>query len=339
MSTNATHFLGLKSDWSKVGYISAADAKTVLGLKSAAYTESSAYAASSHALSVTSSGDGNAVTGISVSNHSITVLKSLDFATAGHTHSYLSLAGGTLTGNLTISKSGPVLVTKSTGMTRNTAPSAAVNTVEILGQDNAGKSTWGIYHTYGTDMANRAQLIAYNGKSTDNTWSGIGIGYDASGNVSTNAPTPAFGDNTTKIATTAFVYNNAAKHLAAATNIYVAKAATGNGSGSSTSNYMALADLRNYLATVHMHSSTADLNGSYTLTILFKAGDSFGNASFDAAKMPGIRNLVLNTSTGTASTTSNYSTNSPTFGNIAVTGDIAVTIRNINCTGRIFCRF
>lgn len=149
------------------------------------------------------------------------------------------------------------------------------------------------------------------------------------------APTAAFGTNTTQIATTAFVYNNAAKHLGAATNIYVAKAATGNGSGSNTSNYMSLADLRNYLATVHMHSSTADLNGSYNLQLLFKAGESFGNATFDATKMPGVRNLILNTSTGTASTTSNYSTNSPTFGSITVTGDIAVTIRNINCTGRI----
>ena len=153
------------------------------------------------------------------------------------------------------------------------------------------------------------------------------------------APTAAAGTNTTQIATTAFVYNNAAKHIAANTSIYVAKAATGNGSGSNTSNYMSLADLRTYLATVHMHSSTADLNSSYTLTILFKAGDSFGNATFDASKIPGIRNIVLNTSTGTNSTTSNYSTNSPTFGNITVTGNLAVTMRNLNCTGRISAQY
>lgn len=163
------YFLTITSNWAKAGYTSIADAKTALGLKSAAYTESSAY------------------------------------ATSGHTHSYLPLSGGTLTGNLTISKAGPVLVTKSTGMTRNTAPSANVNTVEIVGQDSAGKSTWGIYHTYSTTKVNQAQLVCYKGTTTDNTWAGIGIGYDASGNIFTNAPTPATSDNSTKIATTAFV--------------------------------------------------------------------------------------------------------------------------------------
>lgn len=62
VSTNATHFLGLKSDWSKVGYLAVSEVKTVLGLGSAAYTNSNAYAA------------------------------------ASHTHSYLPLSGGTLTG-------------------------------------------------------------------------------------------------------------------------------------------------------------------------------------------------------------------------------------------------
>lgn len=84
VSTNATHFLGLKSDWSKVGYVSVADAKTVLGLGTAAYTASTAYAA------------------------------------ASHTHSYLPLGGGTLTGSLTISRGNPYLYFVETDWSKGT---------------------------------------------------------------------------------------------------------------------------------------------------------------------------------------------------------------------------
>ena len=48
VSTNATHFIGLKSDWSKCGYFSIAECKTLLGLGTAAYTASTAYAAADH---------------------------------------------------------------------------------------------------------------------------------------------------------------------------------------------------------------------------------------------------------------------------------------------------
>ena len=224
---------------------------------------------------------------------------------------------------------------KSTGITRGTAPSST-QTFGIPFTDNNGVYIGNIYGQYATDKATSVGLFAYKGTTTSNSDNaGIQIGYDASGNVYTSAPTPSSLDNSTKIATTAFVYNTAVKHLAAYTYIYVAMSATGNGSGSNTSNYMSLTDLRTYLATVHMHSSASNLNGSYSLQILFKAGDSFGDATFDATKMPGVRNLILNTSTGTNSTVNNYSTNSPTFGNINVTGDIVVTMRNLNCTGRI----
>ena len=43
VGTSANYFLTITSSWGKGGYTSVADAKTVLGLKSAAYTESSAY--------------------------------------------------------------------------------------------------------------------------------------------------------------------------------------------------------------------------------------------------------------------------------------------------------
>lgn len=65
VSTAAQWFLTITDNWGKGGYTSVADAKSVLGLKSAAYTESSAY------------------------------------ATAGHTHSYLPLSGGAMSGRIT----------------------------------------------------------------------------------------------------------------------------------------------------------------------------------------------------------------------------------------------
>ena len=60
VSTNATHFLTITTNWAKGGYTSVADVKTVLGLKSAAYTESSSY--------VQTSGD-QTITGVKTFNN------------------------------------------------------------------------------------------------------------------------------------------------------------------------------------------------------------------------------------------------------------------------------
>lgn len=113
----------------------------------------------------------------------------------------------TLSDTVTISGASKQLKIKNTGVTRGTAPSAAVNSVVVNGLDNAGKSTWGLYHTWGTDQKAQVQLICYKGTTTDNTWSGIGVGYDASGNAFTSAVTPGVADSSTKIATTAYINN------------------------------------------------------------------------------------------------------------------------------------
>ena len=49
----------------------------------------------------TTVGSGNAVTSVTKSGTSVTVTKGLTFSVDGHTHSYLPLSGGTLSGNLT----------------------------------------------------------------------------------------------------------------------------------------------------------------------------------------------------------------------------------------------
>ena len=111
----------------------------------------------------------------------------------------------TLSDTVTISGASKQLKIKNTGVTRGTAPSAAVNSVVVNGLDNAGKSTWGIYQTWATDQKAQVQLICYKGTTTDNTWAGIGVGYDASGNAFTSAVTPGVGSNGTNIATTAYI--------------------------------------------------------------------------------------------------------------------------------------
>lgn len=143
----------------------------VKGLGSAAYTASTAYATSSH----------------------------------NHDSTYLKLTGGTLTGNLIINKSAPRCILKDTVIARNTAPSSNYTQTELASQDKNGNATWGLYHRYNTDKSNRIDLIVYNGTTTDTSWSGIGVGYDSDGNAFTYAPTPASSDNSTKIATTAYV--------------------------------------------------------------------------------------------------------------------------------------
>lgn len=113
----------------------------------------------------------------------------------------------TFTDSQIISGASKVLKIKNTSVTRNTAPSSAVNAIYINGLDNADKNLWGIYGTWSTAKQNQVQLICYKGTSTDNTYTGIGVGYDSSGNAYTYAPTPAVSDSSTKIATTAYVNN------------------------------------------------------------------------------------------------------------------------------------
>jgi len=107
--------------------------------------------------------------------------------------------------NPVVKKSSPIFTLKNTDIIRGTAPSANQYIVNLIGHDSVGKSTWGIYHRYYTTRENRVDLICYKGTTTDNSWTGIGVGYDSSGNSYTYAPTPATSDNSTKIATTAYV--------------------------------------------------------------------------------------------------------------------------------------
>lgn len=139
VGTGAQYFLTITSSWGKGGYTSVADAKTVLGLKSAAYTESSAYAA------------------------------------ASHTHSYLPLSGGTVTGTLILSR------TTDLDLAKDNAPALIIGGtrsqahIEIDNNEIAAKAN-------GTTGAALSLL-----------------------GTATYAVTPAANSNNTHIATTAWV--------------------------------------------------------------------------------------------------------------------------------------
>lgn len=107
VGTSANYFLTITTSWGKGGYTSVADAKTVLGLGSAAYTASTAY------------------------------------ASASHTHNYLPLTGGTLTGPLTINTGTAVALDSwqsllSVGY-KNAAGSVnmATSVIDVIGTDSA----------------------------------------------------------------------------------------------------------------------------------------------------------------------------------------------------------
>lgn len=159
VGTSATYFYGMTNSWGKAGYISVANAKTVLG-----------------------------ITGDIVSHNAGEFLTSHQ--------SLSSCLKNSVTNNQII---------ESTAITRGTAPSSA-QTFGIGFSDNNGKYIGNIYGQYTTDQSTYVGLYAYEGTTTSNGDNvSIRVGYDASGNAYTYAPTPATADNSTKIATTAFV--------------------------------------------------------------------------------------------------------------------------------------
>ena len=126
-------------------------------------------------------------------------LSNLGAAASSHTHSYLPLSGGTITGNITATNA-QGFKSKNTGYAKGAA-SASWTYYECL--DKNGERLCWIGHS---SAANKTVTCGFHlRKQTTTDEAVLSISYDGSGNVYTSAPTPATSDSSTKIATTAFV--------------------------------------------------------------------------------------------------------------------------------------
>ena len=124
----------------------------------------------------------------------------------------MPISGGTFTGHVhnnytyTSSSSSDWYNTKRTSIVKGTKPNATTWTLGYKFLDNNDVPFGGVEHGYKDNQENRINLIAYSGKTTDtSTNAQIAVGFNKDGNPFTYAPTPADNDNSTQIATTAFV--------------------------------------------------------------------------------------------------------------------------------------
>jgi hypothetical protein len=114
--------------------------------------------------------------------------------------------------------------------------------------------------------------------------------------------------------------------------VYVSNAVSNNdGDGLTANTAFSYSALRNFLGAIRMRSGNS-IGGAYTLTInLVPTGISYGICRFDSTKMPYVKNLIIQTSTGIEGTPENYTTNCPDLLQLYISGNMDVTVRNIKC--------
>ena len=220
---------------------------------------------------ITTTGSGNAITSVTESNGNITLTKGSTFSLSDHNHdsTYLKLTGGSLTGNITI---------KNTDITRGTAPSAQKNRT-IFFADTAGTVLNTVRAQYSTDNSSEISIRAF--KTTeatgDNNIGRLGIGCNSSGTVYTVAPTPAQTDDSTNIATTAYVKDCVPKSIGNSnTPVYTDANGVITSTGKSFANYLPLSggtitNCKEGYNSVSVSTSTASIDFStknfYFLTL------------------------------------------------------------------------
>lgn len=139
-------------------------------------------------------------------------------------NNYLALSGGDLTGNfygkpfVDPDDENIMFICKDPLIAKGTLPETNHWFTLGMATDNTGSPTnahkFGQIETavYSTGKV-EISLGVFKNIEGDTTQQRIGIGYDASNNLYTLAPTPATADNSTKIATTAYVKSNLSSYL------------------------------------------------------------------------------------------------------------------------------
>ena len=114
--------------------------------------------------------------------------------------------------------------------------------------------------------------------------------------------------------------------------VYVSNAVSNNdGDGLTANTAFSYSAIRNFLGAIRMRSSNS-IGSTYTLTInLVPTGISYGICRFDSTKMPYVKNLIIQTSTGVEGTPENYTTNCPELTQLCISGNMDVTVKNIKC--------
>ena len=108
----------------------------------------------------------------------------------------------TITGVKTFKGDNRIAVLQNSTVTYNTAPSSDTFT-DLSIRDKNGVEMGVLEHVRYTNNDTGLRLVA---KGIDGNWStGLAVGKKADGTTYTSAPTPVVGDNSTKIATTAYI--------------------------------------------------------------------------------------------------------------------------------------
>lgn len=137
---------------------------------------------------------------------------------------YLPLSGGELTGNfygkpyVDPDDENIMFICKDPLIAKGTIPETSHWFTLGMATDNTGSPTNA--HKFGqvetsvlTSGVTETSLSAFKNESGSTISASISVGYDSSGNAFTKAPTPATTDNSTKIATTAYVKSNLNNYL------------------------------------------------------------------------------------------------------------------------------
>jgi len=214
---------------------------------------------------VTTSGTGNAVTNITASNGALTVTKGDIAATAiawsnitnkpssftpsSHTHSYVPLSGGTMSGGLTISSGLKGTADNSVSLTYPRSWTDSQSNLQdkgVIVYDTNGQKC-GEFEVRGSSTYRKSFLSVYNPLLTTPAWGEIGIEGTSSGTYAYTTNSPATSDNSTKLATTSWVKSQS----------YAASSHTHSG----------------YAASSHTHSGYLSTTG----TAAKATGDASGN--------------------------------------------------------------